>query len=51
MRKVHAQLARHDLRQRRLAKARGTMEQDVIHRLAPRRALSVNTRRLARASS
>jgi hypothetical protein len=34
MRKVHSKLARHDLRQRRLAKARGPVKQDVVHRLA-----------------
>ena len=33
--KPHPQFARHDLRQRGLAKARGAMKQDMIHRLAP----------------
>ena len=32
---VHAKLARHDLREGRLAQTRGAMEQRVIHRLAP----------------
>jgi hypothetical protein len=34
--KAHAQLARDDLRQRRLAKAGGAEEQHMVHRLAPR---------------
>ena len=33
---IHAELARHDLRQRRLAEARRADEQHVIERLAPR---------------
>ena len=32
---IHAELARHDLRERRLAEARGPREQHMVERLAP----------------